>query len=299
VTTTVAAKPAGSRRFSFGRRGPWAVFGAVGIYVVIGAVAVFNVLPFSWPLVSAFGVKPENVSGLYLFWPSHLTLDHFRKAIFGRGDALVLLRNSLLCTGASVLIAVCVCSLAGYALSRGRFRFKRPLMYGILLVQIIPATATVLPYYLTMREMGLVNTLLGVTLGLATAQIPFVVWVMKGFFDAVPMELEEAAWLDGASRLRALRHVILPVALPGVGAATVLAFNAAWGAFFLPLIMLSSPEKFVLSLGLFRAIIGYTNIDYGMMNAMALIYMAPSLLLFLFARKYLIQGAMAGAMAGG
>lgn len=270
----------------------------IAIYAFLGFMVLFNLLPFAWPLVSAFGVKPANVSGIYLFWPVRWTLEHFRAALVGRGQALLLLRNSLVMTGSAVLLAVACCCLAGYSLSRGRFRFRRSLLYGILLIQVIPTTATVLPYYLIMRDLKLVNTLFGVTLGLATSQIPFITWVMKGFFDAVPIELEEAAWLDGADHLQALVRVIFPLAVPGVGAAIALAFNNVWGAFFLPLIMLSSPDRYVLSLGLFNAVVIYTYVDYGMMNAIALIYMTPCLLVFLSARQYLIRGTMAGAMAG-
>jgi multiple sugar transport system permease protein len=270
-----------------------------GIYLFIIAIALFNLTPFAWPFLSAFGKKPENVSGLYLYWPASWTLQNFIKAVDPEGgNILNALRNSLLTAGGGVVLAVVACTLAGYTLSRMQFRGKTALMYGILLLQTIPFTATVLPLYLIMRDLGLIDTLLGVTMGLATAQIPFITWVMKGFFDGVPEELEEAAWLDGAGRLATLFRIILPLALPGVGAAAVLAFNSAWGQFFLPLILLSDPEKYVLPLALFRSIINYTVIDYGMMTAMSLVYMLPSLIFFLLARKYMIRGMMRGAMAG-
>jgi multiple sugar transport system permease protein len=112
------------------------------------------------------------------------------------------------------------------------------------------------------------------------------------------MELEEAAWLDGASRFTGLFRVVLPMALPGVGAAAVLAFNNSWGQFFLPLILISDPNKFLLPQAMFKSILNYTNIDYGMMNAMAFVYIVPSLIFFFFARRYLIKGVMAGALAG-
>jgi multiple sugar transport system permease protein len=171
-------------------------------------------------------------------------------------------------------------------------------MFSVLLIQIIPGTATVLPLYLIMRELGLLNTMTGVVLGTATGQIPFMLWVMKGFFDTVPIELEEAAWIDGATRFQTLFRIVFPLALPGVGAASILAFNGAWASFFLPLILLNDADKFVMPLGLFRALIAYTNLDYGMLNAMGLIYILHSLLIFVFARQYLIKGTMAGAMAG-
>jgi len=135
-------------------------------------------------------------------------------------------------------------------------------------------------------------------LGLTASAIPFMLWVMKGFIDTVPIELEEAAFLDGATQFQVLSRVVFPLALPGIGAAAILTFNGAWATFFLPLILLSDAEKFLMPLGLFRALIAYTNLDYGMLNAMALLYMLPSFLIFIFARQYLIKGTMAGAMAG-
>lgn len=271
----------------------------VGIYVFIVALAIFNLIPFIWLFVSAFGVRPQGFSSLYLFFPTGFTLDNFVKAFDpDQGDVVRAMLNSLVTVGGAVLVAILVCTLAAYALSRARFRGRRELMYGILVLQVIPITATVLPLYLVMRDLKLINTLPGVAVGLGTVQIPFILWVLKGFFDAVPMELEEAAWLDGASRLTALLQVVLPMALPGVGAAAVLAFNNCWGQFFLPLILLSDPNKFLMPQALFRSILNYTDIDYGMMNAMSFVYIVPSLLFFFFARRYLIRGVMAGAMAG-
>jgi multiple sugar transport system permease protein len=277
----------------------WGRAELTGIYAFIIIIVIFDLLPFAWLLVSAFGNKPENTSGLYLYMPTGLTGKNFAKAFDPNlGNVIRSLFNSLITVGGAVALAVGVCSLAGYSLSRMRFRGRNILMYAALLLQVIPATATVLPLYLVMRDLKLLNTLQGVALGLATFQIPFILWMMKGFFDAVPMELEESAWLEGASRFGALRRIVLPLALPGVGAATVLAFNSAWGHFFLPLIMLSDPDKSLLPQALFRSILNYTVIDYGMMNAISMIYALPSLLFFFFARRYLIRGAMAGAMTG-
>ncbi len=268
------------------------------VYLFLIAFTIFILVPFIWPFLSAFTHKPENVSSLYLYWPASFTLDHFWNAIFGRGQAMTLMRNSIFTVGGAVLLALAISALGGYALSRGTFRYKRVLMFTILLIQIVPGTATVLPFYLIMRELGLINSLFGVALGMTAGSLPFMLWVMKGFIDTVPLELEEAAFLDGASRLQALSHVVFPLTLPGIGAAAILAFNGAWSAFFLPLILLSDADKFVMPLGLFRALIAYTNLDYGMLNAMGLLYMIPSFLIFIFARQYLIRGTMAGAMAG-
>ncbi len=268
------------------------------VYLFLFVFSLFILIPFIWPFLAAFTEKPENVSSLYLYRPVSFTLEHFYNAIFGRGEALILLRNSILTVSGAVLLALVFCAMGGYALSRGTFRFKKAIMFGVLLVQIIPGTATVLPLYLIMRELGFINSLVGVALGMTAGAIPFMLWVMKGFIDGVPLELEEAAWLDGANRFQTLSLIVFPLSLPGIGASAILAFNGAWATFFLPLILLSDADKFLMPLGLFRALIAYTNLDYGMLNAMGLIYMLPSFLIFIFARKYLIQGTMAGAMAG-
>lgn len=271
----------------------------IGIYVFMIVVVIFDLLPFVWLLVSAFGKKPENTSGLYLYIPTQLTLDNFGRALDPKvGNVLHAALNSLGTVGGAILLAVTVCTLGGYSLSRARFKGRRSLLYAVLLLQVIPPTATILPLYLVMRDLHLLNTLQGVALGLATFQVPFVLWVIKGFFDGVPFELEESAWLDGASRLTALFRIVLPMALPGVGAAAVLAFNSAWGHFFLPLVMISDQDKYLMPQALFTSIINYTNVDYGLMNSVAMIYALPSLLFFFFARKYLIRGMTAGALAG-
>ena len=295
VLDKTPARPKRQKEFAY-RRAEW--LDAGGIYLFLVVFTIFILIPFIWPFLAAFTTKPENVSTLYLYWPEAFTWEHFNNAIFGRGQVITLLRNSIVTVSSAVLLALIVCLLGGYALSRGTFRFKRELMFAILLIQIIPGTATVLPLYLIMRELGLINTLLGVVMGMTAGTIPFMMWVLKGFIDSVPMELEEAAALDGASRVQTLTRIVFPLALPGVGAASILAFNGAWATFFLPLILLSDADKFLMPLGLFRALIAYTNLDYGMLNAMGLIYMLPSFLIFVFARQYLIKGTMAGAMAG-
>ncbi|MBX3016223.1 MAG: carbohydrate ABC transporter permease, partial [Caldilineaceae bacterium] len=213
ATRTQSATPPPAHQARTGRTNPleghWDV---VSVYLFLIIFSIFILIPFVWPFLSAFTNKPENVSSLYLYWPVGFTWDHFWNAIFGRGQALTLLRNSIFAVGTSVLLALLICSMGGYALSRARFRFKRVLMFAILLIQIIPGTATVLPFYLIMRELHLLNSLWGVILGMTVGAIPFMLWVMKGFIDTVPIELEEAAFLDGASQQQALTQIIFPLA---------------------------------------------------------------------------------------
>ena len=273
------------------RQTAWLVNGLT--YLVLAILAVFCLLPFAWLFEGAF----DPNASLYIQMPSRLTLDNFGRA-FSQSDALTLLKNSLIMALGAVAVVVVCTALAGYSLSRLRFRFKRLLMYGILLAQLIPITATIVPIYSIFIDLHLTDTYQGMILILATYQLPLALWIMKSFFDAVPTEIEEAAWTDGAGRVRAIYSIIVPLALPGVSAAALFTFIGAWGEFTLPLILIQSQDKLPLSLGIYRAFQAYYIVDYGQLTAMALLYLAPSLLFFIITRRYLTRATVVGATTG-
>lgn len=262
-------------------------------YLVLTILSLFCLVPFAWLFEGAFDPK----ASLYLQWPSHLTFDNFGRA-FNESGALQLLTNSLIMALGAVVVVVFCASLAGYTLSRLQFRFKPALMYAILLAQLVPITATIVPIYTIFIDLHLVNTYRGMILILATYQLPLALWIMKSFFDAVPRELEEAAWTDGAGRLRTIYSIIVPLALPGVSAAALFTFIGAWGEFTLPLILLSSQDKLPLSLGIYRAYQAYYIVDYGQLTAMSLLYLTPSLLFYIITRRYLTRVTVVGATTG-
>ena len=294
-----APQPATSREHDIilarqpAKRGSSKQFADAATYLMLAVLSLFCLIPFAWLFEGAFDPR----ASLYLQAPSRLTLDNFARA-FSQSGALTLLVNSLIMALGAVVIVVICASLAGYTLSRLQFRFKRALMYGILLAQLIPVTATIVPIYSIFIALHLVDTYQGMILILATYQLPLALWILKSFFDAVPTEIEEAAWTDGAGRLRAIYSIIVPLALPGVSAAALFTFINAWGEFTLPLILLSSQDKLPLSLGIYRAYQAYYLIDYGQLTAMSLLYMAPSLLFFIITRRYLTRVTVVGATAG-
>jgi multiple sugar transport system permease protein len=267
--------------------------GTAGTYLVLTIMGIFCLIPFAWLFEGAF----DPNASLYIEMPKRLTLDNFSRA-FSQSDALTLLKNSLIMALGAVVIVVICTSLAGYTLSRLQFRGKRALMYGILLSQLIPVTATIVPIYSIFIDLHLNDTYQGMILILATYQLPLALWIMKSFFDSVPLEIEEAAWTDGAGRLRSVISIVVPLALPGVSAAALFTFIGAWGEFTLPLILLQSQGMQPLSLGIFRAFQAYYVVDYGQLTAMALLYMAPSLLFFVVTRRYLMQATVVGAATG-
>lgn len=140
-----------------------------------------------------------------------------------------------------------------------------------------------------MRWTGFIDGYLGLILVLATMQLPLALWIMKTFFDGLPKDYEEAALMDGATLIQRIRRVLIPLALPGLAAAGLFAFMSAWGDFLLPLIFLSSPELQTLPLGLFRAFLRINEIDYGLLTALAFIYLLPAVVAFGFARRFLVQ----------
>ena len=145
--------------------------------------------------------------------------------------------------------------------------------------------------------LGFLDTYYGVTLVLASWQLPLALWLMKGFFDTVPIQIEEAAWVDGATRLKAAFRVVLPLAGPGVGAAALIAFIGAWNEFLIPLVLISDPDKQPIALGLFRAYISYTQVDWGFLAALSVVYVIPAVVFYVVARRAL-QQSVAGGLAG-
>lgn len=227
--------------------------GRVSAYAILFALVGFALVPFTWLIFAAFDKHASNYAKL----PSAWTLSNFAH-VFSRAGGLRLVVNSLIYAGGATLLLVVVTTLAGYALSRFHFRGRRALMLGLLLTRVIPPTATIAPLYDLAIRLHLTDSYLGMILILSALEIPLGVWIMKGFFDTVPIEVEEAAWVDGAYRLRSAFRIVLPLAGPGVAAAALIAFIDAWGDFLIPLILLSDPNKLPISIGLFQAWTSYT-----------------------------------------
>jgi multiple sugar transport system permease protein len=266
--------------------------GRTAAYAILFVFAVFALVPFSWVALAAF----DKHAGNYASIPKAWTLSNFAH-VFSRAGGLRLVINSLIYAGGATFLLVIVTTLAGYALSRFTFRGRRSLMLGLLLTRVIPPTATIAPLYDLAIRLHLTDSYLGMILILSALEVPLGVWIMKGFFDTVPIEVEEAAWVDGAYRLRTAFRIVLPLAGPGVAAAALIAFIDAWGDFLIPLILLSDPNKLPISIGLFRAWTSYTQVDWGLLGALSIVYMIPAVVFYVVARRALERG-LTGALAG-
>jgi inositol-phosphate transport system permease protein len=203
-------------------------------------------------------------------------------------------RNSLLLAFSQTLIILTVASLAGYYISRFAFRGREAFLQGMLVLHAFPAMTLIIPIFLILHWVGLLDTILGVMLVLATIELPFYVFVMKGFFDGVPWDIEMSAMTDGATRRQAFRLVVLPQVRVGLIAVGVFAFIRAWEEYIFVRTMLIENTNWVMSLYLFWVSDDIMGVDYGIVAAVSVFYVLPSLLLYVFCQKYLTQMTIGG-----
>ena len=288
---TTRAQTAGRQAAARRREGTW--IEAVLAHLVFAAVIVFFLAPFVWLVTAAFDADAQA----YIRWPSQLTLDNFVR-VFTEHDFGRALANSALVAGLTMLLDVVAVSLAGYSLSRMDLRFKSAITYGVLLLQTMPLSATMVPIYGLARAVGLRNSYLGLILIHAAIELPFLIWLMKGFFDSVPRYLEEAAWLDGRSKLRALVEVVLPVARNGIGVVAGLSFLAAWAEVLMVIILVDRQDMFTVPLAFYQVLRtrgGYTEVQYGMVAAMGVLYLVPVMVIFFATRRMMVRGLLSSA----
>ncbi|MFL6080782.1 MAG: carbohydrate ABC transporter permease, partial [Ornithinibacter sp.] len=205
--------------------------------------------------------------------------------------------NSLLVSLGTTFLAILVGSLAGYAMSRWRFRGRGLYGNSLLVIQMFPGVMLAIPMFLLLTKFHLIDTLWALLVTYLTFALAFSVWMLKGYFDGIPREIEEAALIDGTGRLGALRHVIMPLAGPGIVTVAVFSFLLSWNEFFFAYVFLASPGKFTLSLGLYSFIQQFTT-QWGNIMAAGTLATLPVLVFFFLLQRSLTRGLVAGATKG-
>lgn len=266
---------------------------ALASYAILTVLALFFVLPFAW-LVSASFTPSATLATIF---PSHPTLDNFRY-IIENGMIASPFANSLLLAVSTMVLTIALAGLAGYPLSRYQFRFKRPLMYLILFASGLPILALVTPLYAMYVQLNLVDTVQGVILFLVASALPFNIWLMKNFLDSVSVELEEAAWVDGASVFGAFWRVVLPLSAPGIAVVGILSFLTAYTNFFVPFIIFTSNDHTPASVELFSFFGSYGQVSYGQIAAFAMLYALPAVAIYMFVSRFLVRGINVGGLRG-
>jgi multiple sugar transport system permease protein len=257
-------------------------------------VAAAFVIPLLWLVFASLDAEATlNVAP-----PRDPTLDNF-SAVLTEDVTFTPMLNSLLICGSATLMTMVCAALAAYPLSRFRSRFSRPYLLSILFTTCLPITAVMVPVYGLFVQINLIDTLSGTALFLAASQLPFAVFLMKNFMDGVPVVLEEAAWTDGAGWRQALVRVILPLMGPGLSVVTIYSFIMMWGNFFVPFMLLLSPEKLPASVSIFTFFGNYGAIAFGQLAAFSVLYSTPVILLYVLISRRLGGGfALGGAVKG-
>ena len=266
------------------------------ISFVFGLLVVTTVViaPFCWLLFCSLKPRTQLFTGLAI--PSSLTLANY-VALFTHTEVVRFLCNSTEVAVVVTSVTVFTAVLGAYSLVFFRYSGRELIGRLILLTYMFPGVVIIVPSYNVMSFLHLTNSLVGVMLVELVLTIPFSVWMLRGFFMEIPRELEEAAIIDGCSKMQALRHVLLPLALPGMIAVAVFAFIFSWNEYLFPLVLINDEAVKTLPLGV-AGFMGHLYVEWGPLLAAAVVSTIPILILFIFLQRFLIKGIMAGAVKG-
>lgn len=298
MSTLTAARPSAGSVEATGtgrpRRSKTRLHPLVWVFVVV--VMGFSLVPFYW-LVSTSLKKGASLGKGELF-PSQPTLDNYL-AVFGNGDFLLAMRNSVIIAVVTTVIALVFASFAAYALARLKMRRKALILTLILSVTTFPAIAIAAPLFAIWREIGLYDTLVGLIIPKLTFALPLAIYTLTSFFRDIPRELEESAYVDGATPFQAFRRVILPLAVPGLATTAILVFISVWNEFLLAVTLTSSPaaRPVPVAIAFFNGMSEF-DVPLGRISAASVIVTIPLVVLVLICQKRIVAGMTAGAVKG-
>jgi multiple sugar transport system permease protein len=265
------------------------------LYIPLAMMLSFTIFPIYWTINTALKPEGDIVKRPLQYFPANPTVENFVYSWTNIGFA-TFFKNSLI-VGICTVIVVLICStLSGYALARYQFKGKKGFLLMLLSTQFIPRAMMIIPLFVIFKNLGLISHPLALIITYTAVEIPFTTILMSGFIANVPKELEEAAMIDGCSKLQSLRHVVFPLLLPGIVATGVFTFIYTWNEFLLALMLTNQNSRFTLPVGL-STMLGEFNVNYGALAAGSVIALIPAVILFAYAQKHLVNG-MGGAVKG-
>jgi len=259
-------------------------------------LVVFAGFPFAWMISTAFKESREILATPPSFLPRSFTLDNLQR-LFVETRALTYLKNSIVVSLSTVAVTIAVATPAAYSLTRFRFPGREQLAGTILFTYMFSPIMIIVPFYVMMRFLGLTNTHLGLVLAYTAFCLPFSLWMLRTFFQSIPIDIEQAAMVDGANRVETVLYVVLPLSLPGVLATSIFTFVLTWNDYIFARILISADELKTLPVGI-ADLYNASVVDWGMIMAAGLVILTPVLAVFFLIQKYMVVGLGAGALKG-
>lgn len=265
-------------------------------YAIVAALLAVVIFPFYWMIATSFKSETQMRSLTSMFWPSPVVLDNYRHLI-ATTDFVAWFGNSAIVAVASTLVATFIGTLGAYALARLRFLGRAFMSSAVLITYLVPPAILFIPLYAQMRNLGLADSLAGLVAAYPSFTVPFVTWLLMGYFESIPEELEEAAMVDGTTRFGAFRRIVLPLAAPGVLAAGLYAFTQAWNEFLYALVFITDVKLRTLPVGLSSFITGDVY-GWGFLMAGAVLTTLPVVAAYTYLQRYMVEGLTAGSVKG-
>ena len=268
------------------------------IYVILVIWMIYAFLPLYWVFTTAFKPKAETQAWPPTLFPSRLTLRSFVTLFTDSSFSARPFLNSIIIALGATFLSVFLSGFAGYGFSRFRFPLRRFLLLFLILLRLLPTLIMIIPFFKIFIAYGLYNTYLGLILIHGVTSAPFCTWLMFGFYESIPYELEEAALLDGCSFLRSLWHIILPLAAPGLAAVAIFSYLRAWNDFSNAIVLTSSDAIRPFTVSLYKLIQERSFVRWGLLSAASFVAVVPILITFGIFQKHFITGLTQGALKG-
>lgn len=263
-------------------------------FILRALFLTFTLAPLAWLLITSVKPVQEIITFPVQYLPSRITFENYQKA-FVETNFPTYFKNSLIVSVLTAVITTALSIFAGYALTRFRFRGRQMTLLMFLVTQMLPVAVIIVPLFLIFSRIGLIDSLFGLVLVYTVLNIPFCTLVIRGFFQRIPVTLEEAALIDGCTRFQSIIRVVLPVMRAGMISTGVFAFIGAWNELFFNSIFINSEANKTIPAGI-NMFIGKYNIDWGMISATGILALIPVGILFAIIQKYLVSGLTAGAV---
>ncbi|HEV7268633.1 MAG TPA: carbohydrate ABC transporter permease [Falsiroseomonas sp.] len=271
--------------------------GRVAFNLFAWTTVFITAFPLVWMVITSVKPQFELFRIPPTFWPEQITFEHYARLLWDT-PFLLYMRNSLLLSSATTLLVVTVATLGAHSLVRFRYRGRERLAQLVLFTYLLPSVVLILPLYLMMVWIGVANSLLSLVIAYTTFALPYALWLLRSFMQGIPDDLENAALVDGATRMGAFFDVILPQALPGIISTSLFTFILSWNEYLYALVLVNTDEARPLTTGVMNMLISAFNIEWSSLMAASVMMSFPLIVIFAFLQKFLTRGFGAGGVKG-